>query len=336
MATDIKKYLKDLPSEFQQRSNELLPRVFSVVSAWRSRMEGQTDEELAGIDELVFTSSGQHPEYCDMDAIFSIAFDQLVLHQRPQTCEIPLIFIGYHSMNRFTGKRQSLGFLLTNQMLYIQDQSSMFFEYPQPRIEILPLDKLVARHVLARHFSYFEWEESMIRPKQREELLQLLTEVFNSLIDYNCLHGIQIEAVKEKPSIDHLVQSLALQDQIKNRHQLEKTKLLARVSNNFQIPAEENILFAVIDKPLFGGPYGFTITCNNLYSRDFLEAPQAIPFSEICADGGLRLTDDKKNLITSEKQVIFLPSHLKTSDVRQVRSLIYGAIELIQAGTITD
>lgn len=336
MTIDIEEFLHQLPPEYQQRSTELLPAVQNIVSAWRRQIAQKANGELAGIDELVFTSMGTHPVYSDMAAVFSSAFEQLALRQPRLPNEIPLLFIGYHSMNRATGNRQSQGFLLTDQTLYVQDQSSVFFEQALPRFDALPSDPLLVLHFLATHFSRFAWEESMVKPAQRVELLQLLLETARLLLDHHNMRGSFVEAVKEAPSFDGLVRSLALLDDVKDGRKAEHAKVLANVSSKFQIPAGEKILFAMAVKPLFGGPYGFAVTRNNLYSRDLMEAPQVISFSELCAAGCLRLTEDKKNLVAPAGQVIFLPSHLRASAVERVATLIQGSVELIQAGLMTE
>lgn len=335
MAIHIEEYFEQLPATHQRRCRQLLPALLAVVSAWRSDVARKADSQLVGIDEWVFTPSGAHPVYDDMPQVFGVAFEQLAQRAPRLPEEIPLLFIGYHSMNRATRSRQSLGFLLTDQTLYVQDQVSVFFEQPLPQYEALPTDPAAVLHCLASQFGRFGWEEGMVNPPQRQELLSVMAAAVQAVLAHHDVFNSFAEPVKEAPSFDGLLRSLALVREVKDGRKPEHAKELEKVASKFQIPADEKILFAISVKPLFGGPYGFAVTRAALYSRDLMEAPQAIPFAELFAEGGLRPTDDKKNLVTSSGQIIFLPVHLGAAAVKQVGTLLRGSVELIRAGVMT-
>jgi len=60
------------------------------------------------------------------------AVEQMYLPQPWVGDEIPLFFLGYHAMNRLSGKRTSQGLLLADEAVYVQDDFTMLSAAPPP------------------------------------------------------------------------------------------------------------------------------------------------------------------------------------------------------------
>ncbi|WP_309615356.1 hypothetical protein, partial [Salinibacterium sp.] len=134
MSTKYRSYVESLTTAQRDALGTLSARVLTNV---RPLYEVSGD-----ISSFIFAGGEtSHPDWDDATTVFEAAVEQLLLQPDvpPIAGELPLLFVGWHSKNRVTGKRASLGFLLTDRRLHAQCDFGVLFGVTPPRTYSYPI-----------------------------------------------------------------------------------------------------------------------------------------------------------------------------------------------------
>lgn len=306
-------------SSFPDHLATLPPERALHGAALRAQVQQQLQRPSnADLSAFVFLPDQvDHPEHEDAAQVFAQAVEQMYLPKPSMGDEIPLLFLGYHAMNRFSGKRTSQGWLLTDQAIYVQDDFTVLSTAPPPaRGQALPtrtedvapfLSSLLANYKAWKDWAALAQCPESVLPTRCEVLLAL---VIGAVLDYHAQHGSQRQAQSREWTLAGLVADHDAAETLLDPLNPKLSKKLGKVVGKFQIPADETLRFALVDFPLFGGPYGFALTSKALYGKDLMEPPLRIALAQVDADD-LQISEKGDSLATGANPPIALPSYTK-------------------------
>lgn len=304
--TSFTDYLDLLPAERVQLGAALRADVERQVRA-------QADAELSAF--VFLPDQVDHPDHTDAAQVFAQAVAQMYLPKPWVGEEVPLLFVGYHVMNRLTGKRTSQGLLLTDQAAYVQDDFTVLLAQPVAVGHALPARADDANAFVANLLAHYKgWKDWVALADESEAALSarcraLLVPAVTTVVDFHRQHGSQRQAALREWTLATLVADHGAGDTLLDPANPKLAKKLDKVASKFQIPAGEKLQFALVDFPLFGGPYGLALTTQALYGKDLMEAPMRIALDGLDARG-LHFGTQNDALLTGSNQTITLPAHL--------------------------
>lgn len=298
-------YLGTLPQEQAQHGDAL-----------RSQVRQQVQPSGAELSPFLFLPDQvDHPEHEDAAQVFAQAVEQMYLPRPLVNDEIPLLFLGYHAMNRFSGKRTAQGFLLTDQAIYVQDDFTVLSAAPPPaRGLALParIDEMQSfvSELLASYKAWKDWADLAQCPESALSARcgASLESVIGTVIDYHAQHGSLRQAPARQWKLAELVAEHDAGDALLDPLNPKLSKKLGKVIGKFQIPADEALQFALVDFPLFGGPYGLALTSKALYGKDLMESPLRIALAQVDAST-LQISEKGDRLSTGANPPLALPSY---------------------------
>lgn len=272
----------------------------------------------AALSGFVFLpDQADHPDHEDAPQVFAQAVEQMYFPRPWIGDEIPLLFLGYHAMNRLSGRRTSQGLLLTDQAVYVQDEFTVLSSAPPPaqghalpqRVDDAPV--FVAA-LLARYKAWKDWAGVAGWPEAdlRARCEALLASAVSAVLAYHAQHGSRREAARREWQLAELVADHGVGETLLDPANPKLAKKLGKVCGKFEIPAGEAPRWALAEFPLFGGPYGIALTARALYGKDLMEAPQCIPLERLDASS-LRFSDKGDQLLTGANPPLAVPAHMK-------------------------
>ncbi|MBH0117582.1 hypothetical protein I6E52_12100 [Salinibacterium sp. NG253] len=337
--TTAEEYLRNIPAAHRSATNTIVAR----LSLWA--------KDLASELQPVVFLPGQkdHPVFDDAARVFDEAVEQLLLADAPRPNEVPLLFVGYHAMNRFTRKRQTLGFLVTDQRIVIQDKFAGVFGRELPNYRMLPVtsvDPVASSHALISSVgSAFDWSDmvKLIGADSAEghspefRLTQLLADAVTSVVQLSQVLGLAIagepdEEETENATAAELVPRLAelgIRSDVLLADDPRLAKMLKKFGPKIGLGDGETIAFASLDKT-FAGVYGIVVTDTAVRSCDLMEEP-VVSLRSAIDPASVKLDDKATAIITEPGVAHVLVSHLsadvKNGIVTALRELIAGDIK---------
>jgi hypothetical protein len=302
-------HLGTLPTELSRHGMALRSQV-------QQRISTLPDSGLSAF--LFLPDQTDHPDHEDAPQVFAQAVEQMYLPKPHVGDEIPLLFLGYHAMSRLSGKRTSQGFLLTDQAMYVQDDFTVLLAAPLAQSHVLPggiseVPSFVSA-LLERYKSWKDWAgvSSLPEPMLRERCGALLAPVVGAVVEYHAQHASQRQAPQRTWTLSELVADHDAADTLLDPLNPKLSKKLGKVSGKFQVPANETLQFALVDFPLFGGPYGLALTKQALYGKDLMEAPVRIALQSVDASA-LQITEKGDELLTGSNEPVALPAYMEAA-----------------------
>ncbi|RYG87033.1 MAG: hypothetical protein EON59_08545 [Alphaproteobacteria bacterium] len=300
--------LKTLPADFGAHGEALRTLVSAAVAQ-------PDDADLSAF--LFLPDQNNHPHFDDAAQVFAEAAEQMYLRKPWVGDEIPLLFFGYHAMNRLTGKRTAQGLFLTDQAIYLQDEmAGLLLGLPPAKGHSLPAQSRdTEAFVQLLLTQYREWKDWSVLANTTEPALmshcgRLLNQIVRSVVEYNLLHHRPRQPSIKALTLADLVSGHSASDTLLNPANPALTKKLAKVAAKLKVPPHEPLLFALVDFPLFGGPYGLGVTAHGLYSKDLMDDPQHVALTALDPDD-LRLSEKGDKLLNSANVTLVLPAHLE-------------------------
>lgn len=264
---------------------------------------------------LFLPDQTDHPDHEDAAQVFAQAVEQMYGPRPWIGDEIPLLFVGYHAMNRLSGRRTAQGLLLSDQALYVQDDFTVLSSAPPPAEgHALPARAddagAFVAVLLARYKAWKDWSALAERPEAAltSRLDVLLASVVRTVLDHHAQHQSQRQAPERSWTLGGLIADHGAVDTLLDPANPKLAKKLGKVIDKFQIPAAEALQFALVDFPLFGGPYGLALTAQALHSKDLMEAPVHIELARLDARS-LRLSEKGDQLLNNVEATLTLPAH---------------------------
>ncbi|QAV71342.1 hypothetical protein ESZ53_13400 [Salinibacterium sp. UTAS2018] len=337
--TAVDDYLRDIPAGHRAATDTIAAK----LSLWTADLDAE-------LQQVVFRHNhANHPVFDDAAQVFEDAVEQLLLADAPRTHEVPLLFVGYHAMNRFTRKRQTMGFLVTDQRLIVQENFGGVFGRELPNYRMLPLtsaDPVAASHALtASVASAYDWSdlvklfgtESAEGHSPEFRLTQLLTDAVTSVVQLSQALGLAVAGApgadeeEEKSTAAELVPRLAelgIRSEVMLADDPRLAKMLKKFGPKVGLGGDETIAFASLDKT-FAGVYGIVVTDIAVRSCDLMEEP-IVSLRSAIDPAAIKLDEQAKAIITEPGVAHVLVSHLsadvKGGIVTAMRELIAGDV----------
>ena len=268
----------------------------------QNTIQNYLTEISKNILEVVFTQINPHPVWEDNLEIMQLAIQQILQPVGSIPDERVLSYIGAHARTAITGKRDSIGFLITNFRILTQYDFSVLMT-PQPAKINTFTSKITAEDMASKVWNEFLTLNKLSIPDEQlsainEALIAITKLVLPQLQQSNNLP----EEVVKAATISARIPELGLQKDLKTYADNEKK--LKAFSEKHKV---ENIIYGMVDKPLFGGVYGLVITKNGITSRDLMEDSQTSTWDEIKADPARN--GNKKFEILAGSKIHVVPSH---------------------------
>ncbi|MCD9854905.1 hypothetical protein LUD75_09325 [Epilithonimonas sp. JDS] len=254
------------------------------------------------VQQILFVPADIHPVWEDNAEILELAEQQILRPVGSLPDEQVFAFIGMHSKTLFTGKRDSIGFLITNFRILTQTDFSVI-----GTAELADVNPFTQKQdeddLMIEVWNNFIKKNTLSIPHEqlaaiKTALQDVLEIVLPQLQQLNYLPN---EIVKSN-RINDRIRDLGLQSALKSYEQDEKK--MAKFAEKYSI---SGIQFGMVDKPLFGGVYGLVITKTGIVSRDLMEDSFASSWQEIQINPAV-IGEKKDNIVAGGKTHI-VPSH---------------------------
>ncbi|MEM6863812.1 MAG: hypothetical protein AAF575_01470 [Bacteroidota bacterium] len=255
------------------------------------------------IQEVLFVpNTPQHPLWDDNLKVLQLANQQILQPLGAFPKEHIYAFIGVHARTKIIGKRDSIGFLVSNFRVLAQTDCSVIGTAKNAQVYLFTKTQKPEK-VFAEI-----WNDFMVKNQlmiEEEQLLSLNT-ALNAVVKI-VLPELQKEnylpsEIEKSLNIDGRINEMGLQGELKSY--IEDEKKYKTFSKKYKI---SDILFGSLDKPLFGGLYGFVITKTGLTSRDLMEDIVTSAWQEI-KENPAKINIEKSTIIAGQKKHV-VPSH---------------------------
>ncbi len=292
-------------------------RTHSVVAAAIAERAATAPRE----QELLFIAGHRHPDYEDGADRFWHAVEQLALPEPAGADELPLAWIGYDVVDRFTGRREAQGFLLTDRRLLVKDQVDGVFGTATPRQYPLFVGSAgvagSASEIAASAASSYDWEfaRSLIDADTASGLGVLLSELLVAAME--TLQRAGAELAPEPPTSTGLlgrVRELGLGNAVKLPGDPKHAKHFAKLAKKLPLDPGERILIACTDSTLIGA-YGFLLTDRGARSKDLGEDPAFTPTEQFVPDQIRRAPDSAHRILLGAGETHEIPTRFTEQQV---------------------
>ncbi|WP_282143352.1 hypothetical protein [Cellulophaga baltica] len=254
------------------------------------------------IQQVLFVAEVKHPIWDDYLTIIEKATQQIATPIGLLPKEYSIAFIGVHAKTLITGKRDSIGFLITNFRVLSQTDMSGLLKAEKAIITSFTqtntpeaLNESIWESFLEKNKLSVSQEKKVAMQTALKDLLTLL---MPKLQELNYLP----EKIVKTSDIKERIIELGLEDVVKSY--LDNEKKMKKFSEKYAIP---NIRFGIVDKPLFGGVYGLVLTPDGITSRELMENSVTCSWDAIKAN--LATTTEKKDVINAGKENHTIPPY---------------------------
>lgn len=157
------------------------------------RFSFYTEEAL----QFVFSAFYSPDVWEDSARVYEIIANEFTFLEN----EIPLLFIGGRSQNKITRKSHSVGFFVTDHVIYVNE--AVLLTPTLPRVFPYPESIDVATTVVSKAIEAFDWSffEPILTEATRNELKQLLLEAIVDILTLKKDFNIQHNEVKKSTTI---------------------------------------------------------------------------------------------------------------------------------------
>lgn len=231
------------------------------------------------VQEILFVTTDVHPVWEDNPEILVLANEQILQPVGILPNEEILVFIGMHAKTMFTGKRDSVGFLITNFRILTQTDYSVIGKAESAQSTLFTKRQNVDDIVPTVWQDFSKKNQLSIPGEQLSAMQTALKNVLDLVLpNLQQLSSLPDEIIKSKHIHDR-IRDLGLRSALKSYDQDEKK--LKKFSEKYNL---SDIQFGMVDKPFFGGVYGLVITKDGIVSRDAMEDSFTSSWQEIQND----------------------------------------------------
>jgi hypothetical protein len=251
--------------------------------------------------------------------------------------ELPLLYVGYHLINRLTRRRESLGFLVTDRHLIVQDEVSGIRRRPGPVSHALYADErtptVVAAELVATSTERYDWSHArrLVTPIVEPDLLAALTTGVAAVLANLAVTGAAPPprvVPRSAADLEGRVRELGLGPVVKFPTDPKQHKHFAKLTKALALPANASVRFTVTDATL-AGPYGLVVTADTIHSKDLMEDPVSTPIAQVDV-AGLAFSADSPSLVLAPGQLHAVPAFLdaaqKTALLTLLKEFASGAV----------
>lgn len=231
------------------------------------------------VQEILFVPTDVHPVWEDNPEILALANEQILQPAGILPNEEILAFIGMHAKTMFTGKRDSVGFLITNFRILTQTDYSVIGKAESAQSTLFTKRQNVDDIVPTVWQDFSKKNQLSIPGEQLSAMQTALKNVLDLVLpNLQQLSSLPDEIIKSKHIHDR-IRDLGLQSALKSYDQDEKK--LKKFAEKYNL---SDVQFGIVDKPFFGGVYGLVITKDGIVSRDAMEDSFTSSWQEIQND----------------------------------------------------
>lgn len=254
------------------------------------------------VQQVLFVDSDfKHPVWSDNLQVFQKAVRQFGKSVEILPQETPLVYIGLHSLSIFA-VRYSIGFLITDARILVKYSFSV--TGASQTTDVLWLtQKQETSEVIDTAWEIFTTKNDLSLTSEQSSALQaalkeVVTIVFPELKKQNILP----QEIKKSNAVAERIKELGLQDTLKSYQQQQK--ILDKFAKKFNTTTP---LFGAVEKSFFGlgGIYGLVITVEGITSRDLMEQPISVTWSEV-KEHPAKFGEKKDTIIAGNKEHILL------------------------------
>lgn len=218
------------------------------------------------VQEILFVTTDVHPVWEDNPEILVLANEQILQPVGILPNEEILVFIGMHAKTMFTGKRDSVGFLITNFRILTQTDYSVIGKAESAQSTLFTKRQNVDDIVPTVWQDFSKKNQLSIPGEQLSAMQTALKNVLDLVLpNLQQLSSLPDEIIKSKHIHDR-IRDLGLRSALKSYDQDEKK--LKKFAEKYNL---SDVQFGMVDKPFFGGVYGLVITKDGIVSRDAME-----------------------------------------------------------------
>lgn len=298
--------------------------LLTLLTARASRIAA----EQIDIQNFVFVPGHEHPTWEDSDAVLWRAVEQMMLVSPAGDDELPIIWIGYDVATRFTSKRESQGFLVTDRRLIVKDTVDLVFSKSEERQYPLYVGPTgiagSASTIASAAIESYDWEgaASLVDVEDAEWFSQLLVSAITMILE--TLKSTGAEVADEPPSSSDIrgrVKELGLGSQVKYFDDKKHAKHFSKFAKKMPLDEGEQVLASFSDGTL-AGVYGLMLTDRNVRSRDLMEEPVCTLRSQVDAAAVRVSPESKHKIIVAAGEVHDVPTHLSENATTALVTLI--------------
>lgn len=254
------------------------------------------------VQQVLFVDSDfKHPVWSDNLQVFQKAVRQFGKSVEILPQETPLAYIGLHSLSIFA-VRYSIGFLITDARILVKYSFSV--TGASQTTDVLWLtQKQETPEVIDTAWEIFTTKNDLSLTSEQSSALQTaLKEVVAIVFPELKKQNIIPQEIKKSNAVAERIKELGLQDTLKSYQQQQK--ILDKFAKKFNTTTP---LFGAVEKSFFGlgGIYGLVITSEGITSRDLMEQPISVTWSEV-KEHSARLGEKKDTIIAGNKEHILL------------------------------
>lgn len=258
-------------------------------------LENATKQER----QVLFLPAGAHPEWEDQQEVFQLAISQILDPIGAIANELPLAYIGMHSRTIFTGKRDSIGFLITDHRVLVQTDVSVIGTADKAHLLNFTTTQTVDE-VNASLWKLFEDKLKTDVPQEQMVAMQsILSKVLQVVLPVLQQSGHLPSEIKTATTFNERMQQLGLQTILK--FPAGNEKLFAKVAAKF---GAKDIRCGVVDKTLFGGAYGLVFTNDGISSRDLMEQPEHTSWNVLKQQPAVAGSEPDTIMIGTQKHIM--------------------------------
>jgi hypothetical protein len=262
----------------------------------------------------LFVPQGTHPVWEDNLEIIQLANRQILQPLGVLPNEHIFAFIGMHAKTAITGKRDSIGFLITSFRILTQTDFSVTRNAQNAQSTLLTQTQ-VPDDLATKIWNDFTIKNSMSIPQ--EQLLAMQTALHNiiGLVLWQ-LQGLNLlpNEIQKSTDIQERIKDLGLQNVLKSY--AEDEKKLKKFAEKHNV---SEIMFGILDKPFFGSAYGLVITKTGVTSKDAMEGSVTSTWEEIKKTPAI--VGNKNDIILAGQKKHIIPQYQGPS-VQSVITLI--------------
>ncbi|ADV50120.1 hypothetical protein Celal_2841 [Cellulophaga algicola DSM 14237] len=252
--------------------------------------------------QILFLSEVEHPIWDDYLKIIEIANKQILEPLGLIPNEHILAFIGVHAKTLITGKRDSVGFLITNFRVLSQTDMPGLLKAEKAAVNFFTQTNL------PEEINTNVWKNFLIKNKLSvpEEQLNAMQAALKNVLSIALPQLQKLNYLPEKiiktSNIKERIKELELEDVLKSY--VENEKKMRKFSEKHSV---SDIKFGMVDKPLFGGAYGLVLTPKGITSRDLMQDSVTSTWDAIRSN--LATVTDKKDVINAGKENHIIPPY---------------------------
>ena len=257
------------------------------------------------VQRVLSVADVKHPIYEDSQEVLQLAQKQIVAPLGAMPNEEVYAFIGVHSKSVLSGKRDSVGFVITNFRVLTQTDVSVI-STPKKANSHLFTNKDNPDDLASELWQNFITKVGETIPKEYAAMLEIpLKTVLTIVLLQLKTEGQLPDEIKKATDLKGRIKQLGIEDQLK--FYAENEKKYKKFANKHKI---EGILLGSLAAPLlFGGLYGFVLTNEGLISRDLMEEAVRNSWQEIKEHPAQKSQEGDAFTIGDKKH--FIPAHQK-------------------------